>query len=1060
MHKQKIKWNVWRKLLLSLCTCICAFSLSAQQNAVTGVVTDENNESLPGVTIQIKGKYIGVVTDANGKYSITVPDHNAVLVFSFVGYATQEVAVGDRTDISITLAENVQEMEEVVVVGYGVQKKVSLTGAVSTVNVEEMKVSSSASLANALAGRITGLTSYQSSGGQPGRDDATMYLRGAATLNGTSPLILIDGVPRDNIRTLDPNEVESISVLKDASATAVFGVRGANGVVMITTRRGKEEKPELNINVTRTYQALTREPSRLHSLDYLRLRNEALTNDNLTNALFPQTVIDKFADPLQGLDPSDPDYETKAAARRYMYPDNDWYRILIARWAPQTVVNANLTGGSEKISYFMNVGYMHQGGNLKTEPESVLGYDPSVKMDRYSFRSNVDYKITPSFTAFLNLGTYIEKVNMPLVGSLYNNNQGYLIRDIFNQAQILLPLSPGPTTIAGFGAPAGKALDPSYLNSGQYMDRSPYKLINNRGCTQETRANLNSSLGINWDMGFLTEGLSLKGMLSYDSNATSIMEKGASRDEWRAFISADTDELTFSNILVGTDALAWAKWSQSRYSINAQVSLAYNRKFGRHEAGGMIVAQRDYWESTDADIPYNVIGLAARLLYNYDERYFGEFNFGYNGSEQFAPDNRFGAFPAASVGWVVSNESFLKDHPILTFLKLRASAGKVGNDKLGGDRFLYIDNITMGGGAVPSLAAGAGINESLLGNYALQWEVAQKYNIGVDFRFLKAFTGSVEWFYEHRSQILMKRRSPPVFQGLPLDVIPRVNMGEVKNQGYEIELGYHQQLSNDLFLSVKGNYAFNRNKRMNVDEVLRDENYEYRSRETGFPIGQLFGYAINREQDGGYWTPETLADPDRIRYDFGEPRPGDFVYVDNHPDGMINDRDMVPIGYGTVPRINWGASLNIGYRGLDLYVFFQGLRKYNHVYSALGTYETTGRGTYFDYHRTAWTEERWRNGETITYPALSTRQNTNHVENSFFIQDRTFTRLKNVELGYTLPQKWLGAAGISRMRIFVNGQNIFTWARKFRSTHLDPEGDESLNYPITKMFSFGANVTF
>jgi TonB-linked SusC/RagA family outer membrane protein len=455
-----------------------------------------------------------------------------------------------------------------------------------------------------------------------------------------------------------------------------------------------------------------------------------------------------------------------------------------------------------------------------------------------------------------------------------------------------------------------------------------------------------------------------------------------------------------------------------------------------------------------------VIGLAARLLYNYDERYFGELNFGYNGSEQFAPDNRFGAFPAASVGWVVSNESFLKDHAVLTFLKLRASAGKVGNDKLGGDRFLYIDDITMGGAAVPSLAAGAGINESLLGNYSLQWEVAQKYNIGVDFQFLKAFTGSVEWFYEYRSQILMKRRSPPVFQGLPLDVIPRVNMGEVQNQGYEIELGYHRQLSDDLFLSVKGNYSFNRNKRMNVDEVLRDESYEYRSRETGFPIGQHFGYVVNWEQDGGYWTPETLADPNRIRYEFGEPRPGDFVYADNHPDGIINDKDMAPVGYGTVPRINWGASLNVSYKGIDLYVFFQGLRKYNQVYHTLGTYETSGRGTYFDYHRTAWTEERWRNGETITYPALSTRQNTNHMENSFFIQDRTFTRLKNVELGYTLPQKWLAAAGISRMRIFVNGQNIVTWARKFRSTHLDPEGDESLNYPITKMFSFGANVGF
>ncbi|MDR1154872.1 MAG: SusC/RagA family TonB-linked outer membrane protein [Bacteroidales bacterium] len=826
---------------------------------ISGEVLDADHLPLPGATVRVQGTTIGTATNMDGRFTLTVPDENSVLLVSSVGYGQLTVTVGRQRMFRLVMQEVSSELEEVVVVGYGVQKKVSVTGAVSSVQVKDLKVSTSASLANSLAGRITGLTSMQSGGGQPGRDDATLYLRGAATTNGKGPLILIDGVPRDNIRTIDPNEVESISILKDASATSVFGVRGANGVIMITTRRGKEGKPELTVNATQSYSAFTREPSRLHSLDYLELRNQALVNDGRRNDIFGPEVFAVFKNPLFGLNPGDPDYERQAAVRRYMYPDHDWYRELFTRWSPQTSVNANLSGGTEKISYFINVGYLHQGGNLKTEPESVLGYDPSVKLDRYSFRSNVDYKISSSLTAFLNLGTYIEGVNMPATANLYES-QNHMITDLFYVAQSILPISPGPATIPGFGVESGMPLDPTYLNSGRYMDRSAYEIINWRGYLNETRANLNSSAGLNWELDFLTKGLSVKGMISYDSWSKTEMQGYYDNSLYLASVDIHTNELTYSEYRSGTNALSLSKSAESRYTVNAQASILYHRQFGLHDVGGMILAQRDYWETTAADIPYNVVGLAGRATYNYDARYFGEINIGYNGSEQFAPKKRFGFFPAASAGWALSNEGFLKDNPVLTYLKLRGSAGRVGNDQMVDTRFLYIDNITYdGGGYLGSLARGYGIWEGLLGNPDLTWEVATKYNLGVDFHLVKDFSVSIDVFKENRSQILLQRRSVPNWQGIPVGNIPRVNMGEVDNRGYEIELAYNRQINQDLLVRVKGNFACNRNRQTNVDEVPRDETYAYRTRDTGFSIGQNWGYVIDWSQDGGYWTPETVV---------------------------------------------------------------------------------------------------------------------------------------------------------------------------------------------------------
>ncbi|MHB9142685.1 MAG: SusC/RagA family TonB-linked outer membrane protein, partial [Paludibacter sp.] len=657
-------------------------SVVEQKKEITGRVVDKQNMSVPGVTVIIKGTTFGNISDTDGNFRVLYTGEAKILVFSFVGMKTLEVPVGNKTNFTVVMEEETVGLDEVVAVGYGVQKKTTVTGAVSSIKTKEIVQSSSASLANALSGRISGLTSIQSGGGQPGRDDATMYLRGAATTNGTSPLILIDGVSRDNIRTIDPNEVASVSILKDASATALFGVRGANGVILITTRRGTAGKMELSVNAEQSYTSFTREPERLHSLEYMALRNEASLNDGITTPPFDQPTMDRYANPLAGLDPNASDYAEQARIRQYMYPDHDYYREYISRYAPQTRINMSASGGTEKVSYFVNAAYLHQGGNLNTEPKSVLGYDPSSKMDRYNFRANIDYNVTKSLKSFLNIGSYIEQVNMPAAW-LYGNDTNWMMSDLLYQAQTILPITPGPTTIAGFGVEPGQIVDPGY------MDRSAFEIMNRFGYRNEVRANLNASFALDWDLSeIITKGLSVKGMMSYDSKSTTAMQGDKSERLYLADVNSVTNTLSYAVKRSGESLLSISKGADSRYNINMQGSINYKRTFGsKHDVTGMILAQRDYWETTAGEIPYNLLGISGRFTYAYDSRYLGEVDMGYNGSEQFAPSKRYGFFPAISAGWIISNEDFLKESKIISSLKLRASYGKVGNDKMGDARF-------------------------------------------------------------------------------------------------------------------------------------------------------------------------------------------------------------------------------------------------------------------------------------------------------------------------------------------------------------------------------------
>lgn len=1023
---------------------------------ITGKVLDENNQPMPGVTIIVDGTTNGTMTGSDGTFTLGGVPSGATVIVSCIGYTDQVLPEG-KSNYVVSLVPDSEMLEETVVVAFGQQKKLSVTGAISTVASADLRKTTSTRLDNALAGRVTGLTSMQSGGGQPGVDGATMYLRGAATTNGKSPLILVDGVERDNIRTIDMNEVESISVLKDASATALYGVQGANGVILIQTRKGQKGKAQLNISVDQSWTSFTKEPSRLHSWEYCELRNEALMNDSQAPE-FSEETIAKFRNPLLGLDPSASDYENQVAIRKAIYCDNDYYRMYLKSNTPQTRLNANISGGTDFVNYFVNVGYIHQGGNLNTESPDYLGYDPQCYMNRLSLRSNLDFHITKNLTASLNIASYAENVNMPAVGNLYRGDQSWMITDIIYQSQTILPISPGPVTDPRFGGVSDGVVGYNYL------DRSAYEIINRRGFHTNKRKNLNTQFSVNWDLGELvTKGLSVNGMAAYDTYNIGVLEGRKKEQVYNVRVDYDSETLSYSSSNADKiEPLTMTSSRLSNYQIYVQGSINYARTFGKHNVTAMATAYRRFWEGTSADIPYNVLGTAARATYSFDDRYLVEGNLGYNGSEQFAPSKRFGLFPSGSIGWIASNESFLKGNKYLTWLKFRASYGLVGNDSMGGLRFLYQDDnkIQSGNGFVQGLG-GKIVKEGLIGNKSITWELSKKMNLGVEIGLFKDFRINVDYFTEKRDQILLKRRTVPSFQGVSSDYIPRVNMGKVDNHGVDVEVSYSHTFNKDFSISSRVNFGFNDNTAIELDEPMRSEEYAYQYHEEGFRLGQEFGYLIDWDSPGnGYFTSQDEIDS-YYPYGFGgKPRVGDFVYKDVNGDGVIDQKDLSPIGYSTtVPGLNYGISLGLNFKGIDFNVLFSGLGRYSKYYSGQGVVEWTKQGTYFDWTRNGWTEERYKNGEKITYPAISTTKTVSHTENDFFIQNRSFLRLKNIELGYTLPERFLSKVGVKALRVYVSGQNLFVWDN-LRITHVDPEQNNSYGYPITKNVTLGLNINF
>lgn len=997
-------------------------SESMKQQQIEGVVTDSLGTPLEGVSVLVKSTPRGTSTDVNGVFYIDAKQ-GEVLEFKNVGYVTRELVVSAaQSKITVRLSAISSALDEVVVVAYGSQKKETVTGAVASISTKEIKQSPAANLAVTLAGRLPGLTTVQQSG-EPGRDLTSLYLRGQRTLNGQAPLIMVDGVPRE-LTYIDPNEVQTVTILKDASATAVFGVRGANGVILVTTRRGISEKPEISFSSETGIQQFNRLPNPVNSAEYAELSNQAWMNDG-------RPAFSKFSE--QAI------LHYRNQDRPDIYPDNDWMDILTKDNTMQQRFNLNVSGQAKAkaMRYFVNVGALSQNGLWKTEQTD---YNANSSLKRYNFRSNIDLELNKNLRAFLNVAGYLELINAP------NPDRG--TDQLLYYSYIYPATMPGPLT------PDGQVL--TTLSESN----PPWALINRSGYRQQKNVNVTASYGMEQKLDFVTPGLSAKVMASFDTRTIYRVDARQTFQQWIMDLVPDENGVE-QPVYRRRDQqentpLALSNSSDFMSYFNLQGSLNYSREFGEHAFTGLLLFQQDEQILNGDRLPYRIMGAASRFTYGYKSKYFVEFNAGYNGSEQFSRGNRFGFFPSVSGSWIVTREKFLAANDVLSLLKLRASYGKVGNDRLGGARFLYLDNISLaGGGYNPSLFNGQKINEILIGNPSLRWEVSSKVNLGFEIGLFNQFDVVVDVFKENTDNMLINRQQ--VSQIIGLSGLPPINAGVVKNKGYEIELRYRKNVKPDFGFHANLNFNYAKNNLIYNDEPLRTEDYAFRYRQQGFPIGQQFGYLTD-----GFWRSQEEIDQSGLTYQIGlgQPRPGDLKYRDLTGDQIISEHDIAPILYSSVPQYTFGGAFSLNYKDFDISFLLQGVANVSKGYTGNGIFENAGgTSVFFDIHRNAWTPERAANGEKISYPALGSSTNTNHVANQFFIWDASYLRLKNVEVGYTFPLSIKSKLHLQNLRIYANALNPLTWDRMPTKAY-DPEISWVLAYPIQRVFNFGINVVF
>lgn len=994
----------------------------AQQRKISGIVQDsKNNTPLEGASVSVKNTTSSTSSGVDGRFNINVPDGKATLIISFIGYQNREVSVGDKSDLFIQMEATSSGLDEVVVVAFGTQKKATVTGAIASIQTKEIKQSPAANLAVTLAGRLPGLTAIQRSG-EPGADVTDLYIRGQGTTNAQSPIILVDGVERD-LTYIDPNEIASVTILKDASSTAIFGVRGANGVILITTKRGTSEIPEINFTSESSAQSFTRIITAVNSYEFATTRNLAQANDGLTKT-YSAADIEHYRlqdDPLR-------------------YPNTNWRDILTKKYSLQQRYNLNVSGAGKAVKYFVNVGYLNQGSQFKNE--SNLPYDPSYNLKRYNFRSNIDIQLNKTLKAFLNVAGTLEKQNGPFYPPGSSTSSFFVMAYMAAQGAT----TPGPLT------PAGQVLTNTILASAP-----PYGILNRSGYQRLNRTNITASYGMEQDLYFVTKGLSAKAMVSFDTRSGNLLYASKGFERYIMVIDPVTQDVSYKlgNGTLETPLVLTGVNSYQQIT-NFQAYLNYNRTFHKHAVTGLILFQQSN-NIIDVQLPFNYLGVATRVTYGFDNKYFAEFNAGYNGSEQFMKGNRFGFFPAVSGAWLISNEKFMENNKTITNLKVRGSYGQVGNDRLSGSRFQYLDNISLAaGGYAASLGSGQRVNITTLGNPDLQWEIAKKANIGIEVGILRAFNVVVDVFREKRDNILRSQGNVPVLNGLSTGILPKLNIGIVENNGYEVELNFKKSFNKNFSLLAKLNYNHARNKQLFADEALLPEGYAYQYRQTGYRIGQPFGLLVDR-----FFTDSSDIAKSPIQNVGGHAsRPGDFKYKDLNNDGLVDAKDYAPIGYSNIPENQFGGALNITYKNFDFSAMVQGV---SNVYQYFN--QTYGNWEGFNYtkrHTESWTPERVASGDKISYPRITTQASPNNLPNTFFIVDASYIRLKNVEVGYSLPRKLSNKIGSKEVRLYVNGLNLFTWD-KLPTKDFDPEvgsSRDNLAYPQLRIYNIGINVKF
>ena len=913
-----------------------------QKRVITGVVRDsDTNEPIIGASVWLKNSSVGAVTDIDGKYSITIEGVGGVLEFSYIGMKKQEIAIIDQKSINVTLQPDTEVLDEVVVVGYGSQKKESVVGAISTLDIKKLKVPG-ASISNVLAGQLSGVVAMTRSG-EPGKNSAAdFYIRGVSSFKGTStPLVLVDGIERD-LDLVDTDDIASFSILKDASASAVYGVRGANGVILITTKKGEEGKPAINVRTEFGFTSPTKRPKMLDSARWAELYNEASSTK-----YYSDETIQKYREH------SDPD----------LYPDVDWFDALFDDMAENQRVNLSITGGGDIVKYYVS-GSFYNESSIYKNAGNIYGYDSSINYNKFNFRANIDLNLTKSTVLNVNLANIYEKSFGPGFGDNDNAIWGYT----FNASPNAFPIEysdgklSGPSTDSGF---------------------NPWNMLVHSGYREQFWNSAQALVGVTQDIGKLwkpLEGLTANLKFSWDAWNTTLQRRSKTPTFYHARGRDDQGNLIYDDnngdgewdpVHTGSESLGFAIGRSGTMTRYLEGSLNYNRLFAeKHRVGALLLYNQKIHTNTqagsgDAALPYKNQGLAGRVTYAFKDTYFAEVNVGYNGSENFARGHRFGFFPAAAIGWMMSNEKWFE--PItntVDMLKLKASYGKVGNDDIGGQRRWVYESSIVGGGnwqyGQSANQGGDGIRIGEVENLNASWEEALKLNVGIEFSLFNKVKVQADYFREERTGIFLQRAGLPAIVGI--STIPYVNIGETLNQGFDSNIEYSQKIGN-VYVTARGNFTYNRNKLKNNDEP--DWEYKYQNR-----IGKPFGSGGSMQPFGlvalGLFQSQEEIDNSPVQ-SFGEYRVGDIKYQDINGDGVINSQDQIAIGYTNLPEIMYGFGATAQWKNWDFNVFFQGAARTSFFLSGSSVKSLFSSG---NLERSAVNENIYNNVWTVSYTHL------------------------------------------------------------------------------------------
>lgn len=1035
---------------------------SSIKDKLSGVVKDAAGQVLVGVTVIEDGTRNGVTTDSKGRYYIEIDDsQTAILSFSCLGYATEYVAVAGLGSLDVVLSEEFDQLDDVVVIAYGTQTKASITGALSTIDTEELVKAPVASITNVLAGAAPGVSTVQTTG-EPGKDAAKIYIRGAGSLTDadSTPLVLVDGVERD-FSQIDPNEIENFSILKDAASTAVFGVRGANGVILITTKRGQEGRPSITISSTTGVQQPMSYVKRVGSYEHARFWNMKQQNDGITDPskYFTEQAIEAYR---TGSDP-------------ILYPSKNWPDELFNKFFLQTKNNISISGGGKNIRYFVSLGYLYQNGIIKQSPH--LDYNNNYKYDRYNYRANLDFDITSSTTFKIGVGGTIGESQAP---RFIGVNAGEGNQWVF--AYIWATPFAGPGIVDG----TRTLVSPKFLPSGVEM-KDGYNAFYGHGYDQQFTSTLNMDVELNQKLDFITEGLeaSIKGAFDNRFAFSKMRPRWDGVEYQTVYYKSYLDDPTkpmsdpdydYTHVFVPSKAARPIGYGEQGYSRDRnwylEGKIHYSRTFGAgsdHKVSAMLLynQSRDYYTSAGsgsyAYIPRSYVGYVGRVTYSFRGKYLMDVNMGYNGSENFAPGKtRYGAFPSASVGWVVSEEKFMKQQNVISYMKLRASRGIVGNDR-SSSRFIYVPGVW---GASGNYSFGLDNPNGLEayahgtpGNSAVSWETATKQNYGVDINFFKGrLTTNFDYFTEHRTGILMKPKSYP---GVLATTLPEMNIGIVDNSGYEISLGWKDTTKSGFNYYINTNLSYAHNQIVYMDEVLSQ--YDYQN-QTGGSTGRYTGiyefirlyneddFIVNSE--GKTVLKEGLPIPN------ADVSVGDAMYADLNGDNVVDSNDTKVAGFPMRPEYVLGINAGFNYKGFNFSMQWAGAANVNRMFEIEYRIPFTnagGRGLLDYLYNDCWTPEN-PNG---IYPRAAEKTEAWNAENStLWLFDSKYLRLKNLTIGYTFSnQPWLKRAGIKGLGLSLSGYNLLTITPL---KYMDPESNTNNNgsYPLVKVYSFGFNLQF